>query len=64
MDAGAIAKPESICNLFFAMVQDPKIGGVCGTMRIDLSTKNSKGDNVYKDIFTKYLSRIFSVKRC
>jgi hypothetical protein len=33
-------------------------------MRIDLSTKNSKGDNVYKDIFTKYLSRIFSVKRC
>lgn len=64
MDAGAIPKPGSICKLIFAMEQNPKIGGVCGTMRIDLAQKNAKGDQAYKDIFTKYLQRIFSIKRC
>jgi chitin synthase len=37
MDAGAIPKEKAICKLIFAMAQNDKIGGVCGTMRIDLS---------------------------
>lgn len=37
MDAGAMPKEKAICKLIFAMAQNDKIGGVCGTMRIDLS---------------------------
>lgn len=41
MDCGAIPAKDSIFKLISSMEADPKIGGVCGNMRIEEETENN-----------------------
>lgn len=42
MDCGAIPGPGSIFKLIMSMEADPKIGGVCGNMRIEEEAESDK----------------------
>jgi chitin synthase len=42
MDCGAIPGKDSIFKLIMAMEADPKLGGVCGNMRIEEEKESDK----------------------
>ncbi|CAK58245.1 unnamed protein product (macronuclear) [Paramecium tetraurelia] len=55
MDCGAVPAKDSIFKLISSMEADPKVGGVCGNMRIEEEM----------DILSKILNKhFFSIKKC
>ncbi|CAD8178979.1 unnamed protein product [Paramecium pentaurelia] len=66
MDCGAVPAKNSIFRLICTMEADPKIGGVCGNMRIEEEIGNNDIQNDQQmDILSKILNKhFFSIKKC
>ncbi|CAD8196021.1 unnamed protein product [Paramecium octaurelia] len=66
MDCGAVPAKDSIFRLISSMEADPKIGGVCGNMRIEEEIENNEAQNDQQmDILSKILNtHFFSIKKC
>lgn len=46
-----------------AMETNPKVGGVCGTMRVEIEEEDSK--DVDMDIVSNFLiNKVFSIQKC
>ncbi|CAD8199613.1 unnamed protein product [Paramecium pentaurelia] len=63
MDVGANPQKDAIFQLIMAMEQNPKLGGVCGTMRVQIEEDDK--DDVELDIVTNILvNKVFSIQKC
>ncbi|CAD8108822.1 unnamed protein product [Paramecium sonneborni] len=63
MDVGANPEKDAIFQLIMSMEENPKLGGVCGTMRVQIEEDDK--DDVDLDIVTNILvNKVFSIQKC
>lgn len=60
MDVGANPEKDAIFRLVMAMEANPKVGGVCGTMRIEIEEEDK--NDVELDVVSNFLiNKVFSI---
>lgn len=60
MDVGANPEKDAIFRLVMAMEADDKVGGVCGTMRIEIEEEDK--NDVDLDVVSNFLiNKVFSI---